>query len=78
MEDEPFTSPSKVDPRYRLRCKPKLAEDGNYLANVVICRTDGVADADVSLAPDVPSFETQRKAADAGYVAGEQWLQERM
>ena len=78
MENEPFTSQSTVDPRYALRCKPRLAVDGNYLAYVLICRTDGTAEEEVPLTPDLPSFETQRKAADAGYVAGEKWLQDRL
>lgn len=77
MDNEPFSSPSKVDPRYVLRCKPGLAEDGNYVAQVVVTRSDGTPEADVTLTPELPSFETQRKAADAGYVAGEKWLQDR-
>jgi hypothetical protein len=61
---------------YLLRYKPQPTPDGRFLAYVIILRRFTRMHTEASVMPDLPSFESQLDAAQAGLQAGRHWIDE--
>lgn len=62
---------------YLLRCMPHTTPDGRYLAHLVISFSEGGAQQEVTITPNVSSFETKRAAANHSLLVGKGWVDSR-
>ena len=71
MKTEPF---EKLYKGYTLRCRPELAPGGLFRAHVVIHRVVDGVDTEGKITPNLAPFDDERLAADAGFKAGQDWV----